>query len=101
MDIFGGPDSGGFMRLVDADDDEDDGPSGGGEMVDLTSTLMNLRGLRDELGRVEDEGERRELAALAVEGLFGGLLGGEGEEDNEDEQGEVGLVGERGQGQEK
>ena len=73
------------MRLVD----EEDEPGEGGEMVDLTSTLMNLRGLREELGKVDDEGERRELAALAVEGLFGGLLGGEDEDEEDGEEGRI------------
>lgn len=49
---------------------------------DFTSTLASLRALREEIGKVEDEDERRVLAGKIVEGLFGfEELGGE--EDDE------------------
>lgn len=78
----------GFSRLVDDNEDEDEAGFGGA--VDLTSTLMSLRGLREELGRVKDEDERRELAGMMVEGLFGGLLEEEGSDEEEQDNKEEG-----------
>ncbi|KAL7417484.1 hypothetical protein BDY24DRAFT_375046 [Mrakia frigida] len=79
----------GFERLVDSDDDED-APGLNDVDLDLTSTLMSLRGLREELGRVEDEEERRELAGRLVEGLFG--MGGMGLGDEDAEEGMGGRI---------
>jgi len=80
----------GFQRLVDSDDDDEGSVRGlNGMEADLSSTLMNLRGLREELGKVESESERRELAGRLVEGLFGfGGMEGEGEEEGEEGDGE-------------
>lgn len=45
----------------------------GEDPMDLTSTLLSLRALREELGKVEDLDERRVLAGKVVNDLFGDL----------------------------